>query len=76
MVAASFGIGWSIGTYTNKSTEISNTAMSIGQWAEGWSGNIYVGATFAAGGAIVTSPYYVTKAVGGWLGDTVYDLFH
>jgi RHS repeat-associated protein len=75
--------GVAIGTYINNHTGISNTAASVGSWAEGWSGNMYVGATFAAGTAIVTAPYYAVDAgvgaledLGSWIGGGVYDLLH
>lgn len=83
VAGAGFAIGWSIGTYTNENTGISDTAMFVGGWAEGWSDSTYVGATFAAGSAIVTSPYYVGAAavgalgdLGGWIGGGIYDLFN
>jgi RHS repeat-associated protein len=56
-------LGWQVGTYINENSGIQDTAMSVGEWAEGWSGNVYVGATFAAGSAIVTAPYYAGEAI-------------
>jgi hypothetical protein len=82
VVGAGF-LGWQVGTYINENTGISDTAMSVGEWAEGWSGSTFVGATFAAGSAIVTAPVYAADAavgalgdLGGWLGGKVYDWFN
>jgi RHS repeat-associated protein len=82
-VVGSAFVGWEVGTYINENTGISDTAMSVGEWAEGWSGNTVVGATFAAGSAIVTSPYYAAEAAvdalgdaGSWLGGKIYDWFN
>ena len=83
-VVAAFGIGVAAGTYINNHTGISDTAASAGTWAEEHiGGGVYLGATVAAGTAIVTAPYYAVDAAGGalasageWLGDKAYDLLN
>jgi hypothetical protein len=72
-----------VGTYINQNTGISDTAMGVGDWAEKWSWSTTVGATFAAGSAIVTSPNYAGQTAvvalgdaGSWLGGKLYDLFN
>jgi len=83
VVGGGLAIGWSVGTYTNENTGISDTAMAGGSWVEGVTGSRTLGAFGAASTAIATSPYYVGEAavgalgdVGGWIGGGVYDLFN
>jgi hypothetical protein len=82
-VVASFGVGVAAGTYINNHTEISDTAAAGGAWVEKHTGSVVLGATGAAGTAIVTAPYYAAEATvgalgsaGSWIGDKVYDLFN
>lgn len=82
VIGAGF-LGWQAGTYINENTGISDTAVAGGTWVEKQTGSVFLGATAAAGTAIITAPYYAGEAavgalgdLGGWIGGGIYDLFH